>query len=381
MVVGYQVSLDSPSNMVAGLCLGNAVLPKDKWLEKYGIKSEWPCVGKPKNLHLDNAGEFSGTYMEMLCAQYGISIHWRPLGQTQYGGHVERLIGTICREMHCLPGTTFSNVAERGKYPSEDKAAFTIEEFEGWIARFICDVYHNSPHSGLDGQTPLDRYREGVFGSALMVGYGHPEKINQGMEERFRLDLLPFVKRKVGREGIQIECLKYNDFILSTYRRAAGEGNSMEYLVRYDPRDMSIVYLWDNIAQEHIPIPYADSSFEPLSLWEIKAAKSFLKARGGDTSNQYAIQEAYIAMQKIEETAVKSNKQRKRAAVKHEQDRKNAIHPTLSCNKAKRGSGKALLPVKVANGPDVFPDGGDDADSPAIVQLRVPLKKFTVRHT
>jgi transposase InsO family protein len=82
MVVGYQVSLDAPSNMVAGLCLANAVLPKDKWIEKYGIKSEWPCVGKPKNLHLDNAGEFSGSYMETLCSQYGIAIHWRPLGET-----------------------------------------------------------------------------------------------------------------------------------------------------------------------------------------------------------------------------------------------------------------------------------------------------------
>jgi putative transposase len=282
--------------------------------------------------------------------------------------------------MHCLPGTTFSNVPERGKYASEDQAAFTLEEFEAWIARFICDVYHNNPHSGLGGQTPLDRYREGVFGSALMVGFGHPEKIDQGMEERFRLDLLPFEKRKVGREGIQIECIKYNDFVLSTYRRAAGKGNSKEYLVRYDPRDMSIVYLWDDMAQEHIPIPYANSSFEPLSLWEIKAAKNFLKARGGDTSNQYAIQEAYSAMQKIEETAVKSTKQRRRAAVKHKQDRKNAIHPTLSCNRPKREPAKGFPLVKISNGPDEIPDGGDYSDSPAIMPLRVHIKKFTVRH-
>jgi len=380
MVVGYQVSLDAPSNMVAGLCLANTVLPKDKWLEKYGIKSEWPCVGKPKNLHLDNAGEFSGSYMETLCSQWGIAIHWRPLGETQYGGHIERLIGTICREMHCLPGTTFSNVRERGKYASEDQAVFTLEEFEAWLARFVCDVYHNTPHSGLGGQTPLERYREGVFGSALMVGFGHPEQIEQGMHERFRLDMLPFEKRKVGREGIQIECIKYNDFVLSTFRRESGEGNSKEYLVRYDPRDMSIVYLWDDIAQEHIPIPYANSSFEPLSLWEIKAAKSFLKARGGDTSNEYAIHEAYSAMQKIEEAAVKSTKQRRRAAVKHVQDRKNAIHPTLSINKPKHRSEKALVPVKVSNGPDETTYDGDDTDSPGIVPLRVPLRKFTVRH-
>jgi putative transposase len=45
----------------------------------------------------------------------------RPPGRPHFGGHIERLIGTMMGAVHLLPGTTFSNVSEKGSYASEER--------------------------------------------------------------------------------------------------------------------------------------------------------------------------------------------------------------------------------------------------------------------
>jgi putative transposase len=45
------------------------------------------------------------------------------------------------------PGTTFSNVAEKGDYPSEKTSALTLVELERWLALQIVGVYHQNVHS------------------------------------------------------------------------------------------------------------------------------------------------------------------------------------------------------------------------------------------
>lgn len=62
MVFGFYVSFDPPSGLSTGLCLANAILPKDNWLAKHGVKGEWPCWGLPSKLHMDNAKEFRQDY-------------------------------------------------------------------------------------------------------------------------------------------------------------------------------------------------------------------------------------------------------------------------------------------------------------------------------
>lgn len=86
---------------------------------------EWPIVGKPKKIGVDNAGEFHSQAFERGCAQHGIEIDWRPPGQPQFGGILERVIGTLVRRIHKLPGTPFSNTAQRGTYDSEGRACLT----------------------------------------------------------------------------------------------------------------------------------------------------------------------------------------------------------------------------------------------------------------
>ena len=50
--------------------------------------------------------------------EYGIELIHRPVATPHYGGHIERLIGTMMGAVHLLPGTTFSDIGERGGYDS-----------------------------------------------------------------------------------------------------------------------------------------------------------------------------------------------------------------------------------------------------------------------
>ena len=50
--------------------------------------------------------------------------------------------------VHLLPGTTFSDIDQRGDYASEARAAMTLDELERWLALEITR-YHAERHAGI----------------------------------------------------------------------------------------------------------------------------------------------------------------------------------------------------------------------------------------
>jgi putative transposase len=109
---------------------------------------EWQMHGKPELIHVDNAPEFHSEALERGCEQHGIKRDYRPKNQAHFGGIIERVIGTAMKMSQELPGTTFSNVQERGKYDSEGNAVLTLQELEKWLVLAIAS-YHNSMHGTL----------------------------------------------------------------------------------------------------------------------------------------------------------------------------------------------------------------------------------------
>ncbi len=113
-IAGFHVTLEAPSATSVGLCLTHAAMDKAPWLALRGVEADWPVAGKPRRVGVDNGPEFHSAAFERGCAQHGIGIEWRPPGQPHFGGAVERVIGTLMGLVHALPGTTFSNVGQRG---------------------------------------------------------------------------------------------------------------------------------------------------------------------------------------------------------------------------------------------------------------------------
>lgn len=312
MVIGFYVSFDPPGALSTGLCLAHAILPKEQWLAKHDQDGEWPVWGFPKSLHMDNAKEFRGLMLQRACAEYGIDIDWRPVAQPHFGGHVERLLGTASKEIHTLPGTTFSNPRQRGEYDSERKAALTLREFESWLATFIVKVYHQRPHATL-GMSPLDKYREGVFGTKDRPGIGLPARIAD--EDRLRLDFTPFVERTVQDYGVVIDEVHYYHDVL---RRWIGSKDPKQpklkrkFMFRRDPRDIATIWFFDPELRTYYPIPYRDTSHPSISLWELRDAVRVVK-QSGKTVDERALFAAYDRMREIEEEAQARTKAVRRA--------------------------------------------------------------------
>jgi hypothetical protein len=149
---------------------GHAPPVRFPWLALREVEVDWPVQGKPRRVGVDNGAELHSEAFERGCEQHATGIGWRPPGQPQFGGVAERVIGTLIGLVHGLPGTTFSNVGQRGSYDSDKAACLTLEELERWLAVAIAKYYHLRPHEGLDGQAPLRRWEEGVAALAAEGG-------------------------------------------------------------------------------------------------------------------------------------------------------------------------------------------------------------------
>jgi putative transposase len=149
MVAGFHLSLEAPSSVSVGLCLLHAVYDKSAWLDERGIEIPWPVAGLPEILPCDNGAEFRSRALAGACREYGIKLQFRPPATPRFGGHIERLIGTMMGAVHLLPGTTFSNVKLKGDYDAEGRATFTLRELEKWIAIEIAGKYHQRIHTSL----------------------------------------------------------------------------------------------------------------------------------------------------------------------------------------------------------------------------------------
>lgn len=194
MVAGYDLSFEHPGALAVGLCLVSAILPKEPLLARYDIAASWPCRGLMDTVHSDNAKEFRGKMLRLACEEYGIAHAFRIVRQPQWGGHIERLLGTVLTELHRLPGTTFSQPPQRGEYPSEQAAILTLPELERWLLVFLCEEYRQREHSELK-TSPLQRFKEGGLGTAERPGRGFAPLIAD--EDKLKLDFMPVVERTI----------------------------------------------------------------------------------------------------------------------------------------------------------------------------------------
>ena len=379
MVAGYYLTFDPPGALSVGLCLVHAMLPKDAWLAKFGIKASWPCWGLPTTIHADNGKDFRCETLQRSCLEHQIHIEWRPVGRANFGGHIERLLGTFLQEMHQLAGTTFSSVAERGNYDSMGTAALTLREFECWLANFIAGNYHQRPHGGIDGQCPLKRYEEGILGTATQPGRGLPPRIRN--ERRLLLDFLPGVERHIQEYGVQIDRITYFSDALRAHVQVVDPEHptrKRRFLFRRDPRDISVIYVLDPNTHEYCPVPYRNTSFPPISLWELRAARRQLKERHQGQIQEETIFEAIQKMRDVEATAMAATTKARREQARRAAHHEASVHKTVFIQGAPpplAGGASLAKPAPDLPWPEqVEPFALEDLD----VLFAKPIKPFAV---
>jgi len=99
--------------------------------------------GLPERLYVDNGASYRSHQLAVVCAKLDIAlIHARPY-QPQGKGKIERFFRTVRAQL--LPRLT-----------GEDTTS--LEAINRALGGWLEGEYHHSPHRGLEGATPLDRW-------------------------------------------------------------------------------------------------------------------------------------------------------------------------------------------------------------------------------
>ena len=300
-VMGFYLSFDAPSASGVALAISQAVLAKSDWLSERGLDFAWPMQGVPHAIHLDNGKEFHSKALKRGCQQHGMCIDYRPPATPRFGGHIERLMGTLMTRVHALPGTTFSNVVARGDYSAERKAILTLREFERILALEILGPYHNEVHAAL-GTTPAAAWAAGV--AAREIGLPRDPAA-------FVLDFLPFKERVIRREGVRLFNVSYFDGALASLL----DSPARTCRIKYDPRNMSAVFV-ERPTGSHLRVPCADLSRPAVTLWEQQTAIQALRAEGRASVNEATIFAAIEAQRRVLAEAQVSSKAARRATAR-----------------------------------------------------------------
>jgi hypothetical protein len=112
--------------------------------------------GVPKRLYVDNGAVYRSNHLALVCAKLGITlIHARPY-QPQAKGKQERWFRTV--RMQLLPSLTSSDTQN-------------LDAINRRLWAWVEGEYHMSPHRGLAGETPLDRWAKSAQ-DVRLVGPG-----------------------------------------------------------------------------------------------------------------------------------------------------------------------------------------------------------------
>ena len=239
---------------------------KDPLRRRYGLTMECPIAGKPQEVKADNAGEFKGDSMQRSCDHFHVKLTWRPLGAPQYGGHIERLNGTLAQRFKDLPGATGATPKERKALRPEKTAAFTLEDLTRHVWLLV-DEYHNEPHTEI-GCTPLERYKGHFFGP---MGQRRNLPAVYVDDVQFRRQWYPLKWRTLQPYGIRIDHLDYYcENIAHLVRNRRDHGRVQ---VRRNPFDVRAEFLLPPVLNAWVAVPTRHLGFPAAAIRELVAAK------------------------------------------------------------------------------------------------------------
>lgn len=318
MIMGFYISFHAPSSFSILQCLKRAILPKDAWLARFpDITEKWPARGIPEMIACDNGMDLHGDAFEEICREMGIQILYTPAGHPYLKGAVERMFRTMNQGLvHRLPGTVFSNVHERGDYPSEELACIDMETLIHVLTKWIVEVYHRTTHRGM-GMSPLAKWAENEQKTIIELP-AYPE----------HLDVLVGIPatRTLFHYGIDFDCLRYNSPELQLLcDRVAG---TPEVSFKYYEDDVGYLHVYDDVMQEYIRTPAVDSEYaNGLSRYMHVLIREYTKKKYGQDWTEDQLLQSKAEIQALVAGAFNNKKMgtRKKAAVVQMNDSEDVL--------------------------------------------------------
>jgi putative transposase len=343
MIIGFYITFSSPSSHSVLQCLRHAILPKSlTFTGRPAIKGQWPAFGIPILIAVDNGMDLHSSALEKTCLELGIQVLYCPLKSPEDKGRIERFNRTINQDfIHQLPGSVFSNIVERGDHPSETEAAIDMATLTYLITKWIVDIYNLSPHKGIDGNNPLNRWLE-----------QQPHKIIELPANPRSLDVITGIPatRTCFHYGIELEGLYYNAQPLQELRRISGKNLKIDLKFFEDQTEW--VEVLDPHKMEYFRA-YANNQTYTQGLHREthRIIRAQIRKRFGELSNSEQLLEARAEIEALVQSARLNKKMgiRKRAAQLQNQNSAEIIQPSPIPRK-----------ISVNHAPEELPSGLED---------------------
>ncbi|HTF97445.1 MAG TPA: hypothetical protein VL995_15000 [Cellvibrio sp.] len=244
-ILGFSLSFEPPSELSVIRALRHALFTKTNLKTTFpDLENEWHAYGIPMCLVVDNGLEFHSKMLRQLCYELNIELVFCPKQEPQFKGCIERVLGSLNREVsHKCAGTSFNNITARGDYPSVEKARVTLKEAHELITHWIVDVYHQRPHS-TTRFTPDYLWKEGLS----KVQPRLPES-----KDAFALACAkPVGERKLTNEGVRYEGLLFNSTELQSIRRNPNFTGFVNARINHE--NLGFIWVHDEYNDEYIRV-------------------------------------------------------------------------------------------------------------------------------
>lgn len=201
-----------------------------------GCERNW-CGFHFEALENDTGAAFIAEDTRRAVAIAGATHSYPQVGQPQFRGIIERMFLTFSeRAMPYIPGRTFRDPRARGDYNTEGRAVLTDDQLATIFIRYIVDVYHQTEHAGLLGETPENALKR------LGGTTGLPPKLSPNARRRaFGIRQ----ERTITQRGIRFLGIDYGGDCPELLRilKATGPKTRTFYV---DPEDLGTISVWDD---------------------------------------------------------------------------------------------------------------------------------------
>ena len=265
MVTGMYIGLEGPSWLGMTMALYNAATDKVDYCHQFGIEITediWPCHHVPAVL-LGDRGELESHNADRLVSMLGIRVDNAPPYRGDLKPVIESHFKTINTQVKpFVPGFVMADDRQRGGKDYRLDAKLDIRQFTRIIIN--CVLYYNNHHylngfekneqmlrTGVDA-VPVRLWNWGIRNSS--------GSLRTYPKETVRLALMPKESGSVTEKGIRFKKLYYSCSRAREelwFENARKKGRySVD--VSYDPRDMSVIHVWEKDGSGTIPCSLLD---------------------------------------------------------------------------------------------------------------------------
>lgn len=227
-ILGMKIGL-SASPALFAQTLEMVCSPKDRMFDGV-VTLDWPMHGLPESIVLDRGSAYVADSSYDLMQALGIVNKGAVAKMPWLRGKGERFFRTLHMGIvQRFTGRTFGSVAARGSRQPEEQATMLLEEVLEWLVRWIVDIYHTTPHTGLNGRRPYEVWQEAV---KTMPPRGVSRSL---MRKSFGVKL----ERKLSPKGLVVHDVYYTSpELYEAYATRLGE---QKVELRYWPTDIGVI--------------------------------------------------------------------------------------------------------------------------------------------